>query len=213
MTVDGQFGTSTQAAVVAPPGGSRPTRHGRGERPDVAFSLTPNLSMGSSGDAVRALQRLLNDKRRAGLTVSGTYGTATRDAVAAFQRHMTSHARPGRWTRSPGGGCSGISSAPCGAARAGCATTAPATARRTGEPAPRSASCARPRSTSTTPATAGWRSGTSGLEHGGDIPGHETHEQGLDVDLSTDARRARTSADGRRTTGSGERTTGQRRGP
>ena len=53
-------------------------------------SLTPNLSMGSSGDAVRALQRLLNDKRRAGLTVSGTYGTGTRDAVAAFQRHMTS---------------------------------------------------------------------------------------------------------------------------
>ena len=34
-----------------------------------------------------ALQRLLNDEARAGLTVSGTYGTGTRDAVAAFQRH------------------------------------------------------------------------------------------------------------------------------
>ncbi len=45
----------------------------------------------------RSLQRQLNEKRFAGLTVDGVYGTATRTAVITFQKHMGMTAtRPGR---------------------------------------------------------------------------------------------------------------------
>ena len=89
VTVDGKFGTSTQTAVKHHQEARGLPVTGLVNHPTWR-SLTPNLSIGSSGDAVRALQRLLNDKRKAGLTVSGTYGSSTRDAVAAFQRHMSS---------------------------------------------------------------------------------------------------------------------------
>ena len=64
-----------------------------------------------------------------------------------------------------------------------CATTASATARRTGRPAPRSASSRRRRGRSRRPATAACPVGDASCEHGGNIPLHETHEVGLDVDV------------------------------
>ena len=182
LSVTGQFGSSTQAAVVAHQKARGLPATGIVNDPTWR-SLTPNLSMGSSGDAVRALQRLLNDKRKAGLTVSGTYGTGTRDAVTAFQRHMTSTSSGVDGRVHLAATCCGISNRPSGAARAGCATTASATGRRTGERGRRSARCERPRSSIYDAGHGRVAVGDIGLEHGGDIPGHETHEQGLDVDV------------------------------
>jgi peptidoglycan hydrolase-like protein with peptidoglycan-binding domain len=181
VTIDGYFGTSTRAAVAA-----HQSAHGL---PATGFvndptwrSLTPNLSMGSSGDAVRALQRLLNDKRRAGLTVSGTYGTGTRDAVAAFQRHMTSTSSGSmdaytwrrllwHFERPVWGSTSGLCDYSAGNGPANWGTGAAIGQLRTAAKRIYDAGFGRV------------AVGDIGFEHGGDIPGHETHEQGLDVDL------------------------------
>ena len=65
--------------------------------------LIVGLTPGSTGEAVKVLQRQLNAKRRAGLAVDGVYGTATRNAVIAFQKHigMTQHGNVGpvTWRR------------------------------------------------------------------------------------------------------------------
>jgi len=50
--------------------------------------LTPTLYQGSRGTAVQAVQRALNVKRKAGLTVDGYYGLQTVAALKAFQQHM-----------------------------------------------------------------------------------------------------------------------------
>ena len=65
--------------------------------------LIVGLRPGSTGEAVKVVQRQLNAKRRAGLAVDGVYGTATRNAVIAFQKHigMTQHGNVGpvTWRR------------------------------------------------------------------------------------------------------------------
>ena len=50
-------------------------------------ALVIPVKIGSSGPAVNALKTLLNAKRGTSLKLDGKYGTGTRDAVAAFQRH------------------------------------------------------------------------------------------------------------------------------
>ena len=45
------------------------------------------LASGSTGEAVKVVQRQLNDKRRAGLVVDGVFGGRTYAAVRTFQRH------------------------------------------------------------------------------------------------------------------------------
>ena len=181
LSVTGQFGSSTRAAVVAHQQARGLPATGVVNDPTWR-SLTRNLSIGSSGGAGRALQRLLNDKRKAGLTVSGTYGTGTRDAVAAFQRHMTStssgsmdaftwrrllwHFEPPVW-----GSTSGLCDYSVGNGPANWGTGAAIGQLRTA--AKRIYDAGRGRVAV----------GDIGLEHGGDIPGHNTHEQGLDVDV------------------------------
>jgi hypothetical protein len=145
-------------------------------------SLTPNLSKGSRGIAVRALQRLLNDKRRAGLTVDGVYGRHTRDAVATFQRHMTSTSSGSvdavtwrrllwHFERPVWGSTTGLCDYSVGNGAANWATGAAMGQLRAATKRVYDAGHGR------------IALGDVGFEHGGDIPGHETHEQGLDVDL------------------------------
>ena len=50
----------------------------------------------------------------AGLTVSGNYGAGTRDAVTAFQRHMTSTSSGSSTGTSAGRSCSPSSAPPAG---------------------------------------------------------------------------------------------------
>jgi peptidoglycan hydrolase-like protein with peptidoglycan-binding domain len=87
-TVDGVFGTATRDGVQwFQTAQGLPVNGVVGET--TWAKLIVSLGPGSSGEAVRVLQRQLNEKRHAGLTVSGVYGTATRNAVIAFQRHMS----------------------------------------------------------------------------------------------------------------------------
>jgi len=138
------------------------------------------LEPGSSGRAVLVLQRQLNEKRAAGLTVDGTYSAATLTAVRSFQRHaglpgtgiveattwryLISHFdRPsfGRWLCDYQVG-NGLADWGTGAAIGQIEAAA-------------------------VPVVLGGHGrvaiGDIGFEHGGTIPGHESHKRGLDVDV------------------------------
>lgn len=139
-----------------------------------------SLRSGSTGEAVAALQRQLNEKRLVGLTVDGTFGPATVTAVRSFQRHaglpitgavdaatwryLISHfERPsfGRWLCDYQAG-NGLADWGTGAAISQIEGAAvPVVRAGHGRVAV----------------------GDIGHEHGGDIAGHESHERGLDVDV------------------------------
>ena len=88
VAIDGIFGTTTRDAVAHFQATSSLTANG--VVGDATWAkLVMTVRSGDRGEAVRVLQRQLNAKRRAGLTVSGVFGTATRSAVLAFQRHMS----------------------------------------------------------------------------------------------------------------------------
>jgi peptidoglycan hydrolase-like protein with peptidoglycan-binding domain len=144
--------------------------------------LIVSMSPGASGEAVKVIQRELNDKRKAGLTVNGLFGTPTRNAVMAFQRHMgmTPHGSVGpvTWRNliwhfdypsfsaaknlcdySVGNGKANWGT---GAAIGQLEAAAVAFAAKGHGRVP---------------------VGDASYEHGGNIPLHQTHERGLDVDI------------------------------
>ena len=180
--VDGVFGASTKAAVVAHQKARGLPATGVVDDPTWR-TLTPELEVGDSGEAVRGLQRLLNDKRGAGLTISGTYGASTRDAVTAFQRHMTSSSGTGtmdaytwrrllwHFQRPVWGSSSGLCDYSVGNGPANWGTGAAIGQLRKATRQIQDAGYGRV------------ALGDIGFEHGGDLPGHESHEQGLDVDV------------------------------
>ena len=100
--IDGVFGAATVEQVKAFQAANGLTASGV-VRTTTWEKLIVGLTTGSTGEAVKVLQRQLNAKRRAGLAVDGIYGTATRNAVMAFQRHigMTQHGNVGpvTWRR------------------------------------------------------------------------------------------------------------------
>jgi peptidoglycan hydrolase-like protein with peptidoglycan-binding domain len=177
--VDGVYGPSTTSAVMAFQAGHGLTADGQvGEATWV--KLVVRVETGSTGEAVKALQRQLNDKRGAGLTVDGVYGAATRRAVAAFQGHVhlsqNGIAGPLTWRyliahfqRPVFGGklCdyqvgNGLADWGTGAAIGQLqAAAVGVVALGRGRVAV----------------------GDIGFEYGGDIPGHDSHEHGLDVDV------------------------------
>jgi peptidoglycan hydrolase-like protein with peptidoglycan-binding domain len=179
VAIDGVFGATTVEAVktfqvttgLAATGVVNSTTWER---------LIVSLSSGRTGEAVKVVQRQLNEKRRAGLTVDGVYGIATRSAVIAFQRHMgmTQHGSVGlvTWRRllwhydypsfrtalcdyGVGNGAANWGTA----AAIGQLEAAAATFLKTGQ--------------GRVPI------GDVSREHGGDIALHQTHEVGLDVDI------------------------------
>ena len=139
-----------------------------------------SLRSGATGEAVAVLQRQLNEKRSAGLTVDGAFGASTVSAVRTFQRHagrlvtgvvdaatwrhLISHfERPsfGRWLCDYQVG-NGLADWGTGAAISQLEGAAvPVVLAGHGKVAV----------------------GDIGHEHGGDIAGHESHERGLDVDV------------------------------
>ena len=142
--------------------------------------LIVRLGLGATGEAVKVVQRQLNDKRRAGLTVDGTtlwcdrHGRpllpATRrtaDRRHGRGEHLAVPDRPpesprfGRWMCGYEVG-SGPAHWATGAAIAAVRTAAVTIGQAGGSPV---------------------AIGDASFEHGGDMPGHETHDRGLDVDI------------------------------
>lgn len=179
VTVDGYFGSATASGVRLVQRRATLVMTGVVDRATWSALVVP-LRAGSTGEPVLAIQRLLNEKRRAGLALTGAYDAATRAAVAAFQGHvgiartgeagtttwrlLLAHLELPVWSTGLCDYSVGNGAANWGTSEAIGALEAAATAL---------ASEGHGR----VPV------GDIGFEHGGDIPGHETHEHGLDVDL------------------------------
>jgi peptidoglycan hydrolase-like protein with peptidoglycan-binding domain len=179
IAVDGFFGSATEAAVQAFQRQAGIEATGRvGETTWTA--LVVRVEPWSSGEAVKALQRQLNEKRWAGLSVTGTDDAATVAAVRAFQRHagLSVNGIAGALTwryliahfERPAFGSKvcdyqvGNGLADWGTAAAiGQVEAAAANVVELGH--------------------GRVAVGDIGHEHGGDIAGHVSHERGLDVDV------------------------------
>jgi peptidoglycan hydrolase-like protein with peptidoglycan-binding domain len=180
VAIDGLFGPATASQVSAfQAAGGLPVN---GIVSSATWSrLFVPLSPGSTGDAVKVVQLLLNEKRFAHIAVNGTFDAATRNAVVAFQTHlkMTPHGNVGpvTWTRLihqydyPAFTAGIVCDYSAGNGKANWATGA---AIGQLEAAARAFV-----------ATGHGRIpiGDASREFGGDIPGHATHEVGLDVDI------------------------------
>ena len=88
IAADGVFGASTQSAVADFQAAAGMTVTGAATGATWEL-LVPTLREGTSGEAVTALQKLLNAKRNAGLTVSAAFDADTGAAVRTFQGHMS----------------------------------------------------------------------------------------------------------------------------
>jgi hypothetical protein len=143
--------------------------------------LAPDLGLGATGEAVRAPQVELVEKRRAAVPIDGVFGAATRTAVLTFQGHLglprsgivdTATWRGLTWHYElPRFGATSLCDYSVGNGPANWGT---AEAIDTLEAVGRSI------------VARGFGRvavGDISLEHGGNIAGHETHERGLDVDV------------------------------
>ncbi|HSL32952.1 MAG TPA: penicillin-insensitive murein endopeptidase [Candidatus Limnocylindrales bacterium] len=178
--IDGVFGTSTTAAVRAFQGSRALLATGVVDA--VTWQhLVVQLSSGATGDAVVALQRLLVEKRGAAVPPDGIFGAATRAAVAAFQGHMglaaTGSADAATWRalvahfELPRFSASALCDYSVGNGPANWGTAGTIAVVEAAGAAMVGAGFGRV------------AVGDVSFEHGGDIPGHETHERGLDADL------------------------------
>jgi Putative peptidoglycan binding domain/Penicillin-insensitive murein endopeptidase len=151
--------------------------------PSVWAKLTVTIWQGWTGETVRVVQRLLNEKRFARIDVTGYFGVATVAAVKTFQRHMgvaaTGQVGPTTWRLLvwhydyP-------------------AFTATTLCDYTDEGNGKAGNWGTGSAIGLVEAAAvGFAKSVRGriaigdlsLEHGGNIAGHATHEVGLDVDI------------------------------
>lgn len=180
VSADGVFGPATNTAVR-----QFQTAKGLGVDgivgPQTWGALTPTIRQGDTGGTVKALQAALNAKRGAGLTVSGTFDAATTAAVRTFQGHagigVDGIVGPVTWKNllwhyeNTSFGSTMCGQSPDGNANAHWGT---------------SAAVAQLEAAAASFAGTGNGKlpvGDSGFEHGGDIPGHASHELGLDFDV------------------------------
>ncbi|MGH3657970.1 MAG: penicillin-insensitive murein endopeptidase, partial [Micromonosporaceae bacterium] len=178
VAADGVFGSGTTTAV-------RNFQSSKGlgvdgiVGPATWGALAVTVRQGSTGPAVRALQTQLNAKRRLNLAVDGVFGSGTHSAVVSFQQHA-------------GIGADGI--------------VGPTTWRNLVwhyDYPSLSGMCDKDPDSN---GTANWGTGATigqleaavqsfgtadgklplgdvSFEHGGDIPGHASHEMGMDIDV------------------------------
>jgi peptidoglycan hydrolase-like protein with peptidoglycan-binding domain len=177
---DGVFGATTDSAVRA-----FQTAKGLGVDgivgPATWGALVPTLREGANNNAVRALQVELNAKRRLNLAVDGVFDAEVTSAVRTFQSHagigVDGIVGPITWRNLawhydyPDFGAGMCDQDPDGNGTANWATAA-AVAQL--EQAVRQF-----QTTGQGPVPYG----DASFEHGGDIPGHGSHETGLDIDI------------------------------
>ncbi|CAN5763218.1 hypothetical protein BH24CHL6_BH24CHL6_12650 [soil metagenome] len=181
LTVNDLFDVSTQSALAAFQESSGLQRDGVA-RAATWEKLVPQLGNGSRGEAVTALQKLLNKKRRISLSVNGSYDRGTRDAVSAFQKHMglsvTGNVSLTTWRNLlwhyvyPNFANSTLCDYHSGNGKAANWGTSAAIAQT------EAAAALFHRRTGLNTAL-----GEVSFKHGGRISGHSTHRLGLDVDL------------------------------
>jgi peptidoglycan hydrolase-like protein with peptidoglycan-binding domain len=180
VPIDGIFGSATRSGVRA-----FQVSRGLPETGVVDGATWPRLAEpvapGAKGDAVVAVQRLLREKRSAAVPTDGLYGSATTAAVKAFQAQMglaqTGSVDPATWRAliwhfelprfSAVGLCDySVGNGPANWGTAEMTSTLEAAGA--------------------TMVAGGYGRvaiGDVSLELGGDIPGHLTHEVGLDADI------------------------------
>jgi hypothetical protein len=181
VALDGVFGATTHDQVVA-----FQATHGLPAdgivRGATWEKLIVRVRQGSRGEAVKVVQRVLNEKRSAGLSVTGRFGAATLSAVKTFQRHMgmTAHGKVGpvTWKKllwhfdRAGFRTTGLCDySDEGNARANWGTGSAIAMLEAAAAAFAETGHGRV------------AVGDVSREHGGDIAGHQTHEVGLDVDI------------------------------
>ncbi|MGY4772684.1 penicillin-insensitive murein endopeptidase [Kribbella sp. CWNU-51] len=181
VDADGVFGATTVTAAKA-----FQTAKGLGVDgivgPQTWTALTPTIRSGDNNAAVKALQVELNAKRRLSLAVDGVFSTAVHDAVVAFQSHAGIGADgvvgPITWRNLawhydyPDFSANLCDQDPDGNGTAANWATAAAVAEL--EQGARAFA-------STGQGQVPY--GDAGFEHGGDIPGHSSHDVGLDIDV------------------------------
>lgn len=179
--VTGYFGSDTRQAVAAFQRSAGLSDTGVA---NVATwqRLVPTLSLGSSGEAVLALKKQLNAKRGAGLALTATFDSATRGAVRSFQNHArladTGTANPETWRNllwhfvRPDYGLAGLCNYNGGNRTADWGTASAMAMLESASTLLRSR---------TGDAIA---VGDISFEHGGEIRLHNTHEDGLDIDIA-----------------------------
>lgn len=143
-------------------------------------ALVVQISQGASNNAVKALQVLLNAKRNLSLAVSGTFDAATDSAVRSFQTHAgiasDGIAGPITWRNLAWHYDYPVFTNLCDQDPDGNGTANWATAAAIGQLEKAAADFA---------ATGQGKVplGDAGFEHGGAIPGHASHNVGLDIDI------------------------------
>jgi peptidoglycan hydrolase-like protein with peptidoglycan-binding domain len=180
ITLDGVYGIATRAAVAdfqASKGLAADGVVGDATWLKLLFSVSP----ATSGVPVQVLQRELNAKRRAHLSVNGIYDQPTKKAIIAFQKHMllkptgNFSAQTWRWLlwhfQTPRFNTSSLCDYSVGNGAANWGTGAAIGGLEAAAAAFAKTGHGRV------------AVGDVGKEHGGDIAGHQTHEVGLDVDV------------------------------
>jgi peptidoglycan hydrolase-like protein with peptidoglycan-binding domain len=181
LALDGIFGETTRAAVIAFQAANGLPADGV-VREDTWLKLIIPLGPGSTGDAVKAVQRQLDDKRHAGLAITGVYDTPTRSAVVAFQKHigMTPHGYVGpvtwrnliwHYDYPSFTAAKNLCDYSVGNGKANWGTGATIGHLEAAAIAFKARGKGR------------ISVGDVSYEHGGDIPLHATHERGLDADI------------------------------
>jgi peptidoglycan hydrolase-like protein with peptidoglycan-binding domain len=177
---DGVFGAATDTAVRAFQAAGGLTMNGI-VTSATWIRLVHGLATGATGDAVRALQIELVEKRHAAVVVDSVFLAETETAVLAFQAHMALP-RTGTVDSATWRGLTWHYELPRFSSTSLCdysvgnglANWGTAEAIDNLEAAGRRM------------VRAGYGRiavGDISLEHGGDIAGHETHERGLDIDI------------------------------